>query len=79
MGSKKLTELEDDDLELAKVVQIVSVALSAWKRKPADPPVIYKHLDCQDIKVWLLTCEDDFARNPTNWVKEDIIMILLDE
>jgi len=47
------------------------MALGGSKHKPADPPFVYKHLDYQDVKVWLLACEDYFARNPTYWMKEE--------
>ena len=65
------TTPEDDDPQLAKLVKVMSMALGGSKRKPADPPFIYKHLDYQDVKVWLLACEDYFARNPTYWMKEE--------
>jgi len=61
---------EDDDPPLAKLVKVMSMALGGSKRKPAEPPFIYKHLHYQDVKVWLLACEDYFARNPTYWMKE---------
>ena len=47
------------------------MALGGSKGKPADPPFIYKHLDYQDVKVWLLACKAYFARNPTYWRKEE--------
>jgi len=47
------------------------MALGGSKRKPADPPFIYKDLDYQDVKGLLLACEDYFARNPTHWIKEE--------
>jgi len=62
---------EDDDPRLDKLVKVLSMALGESKRKPEDPPFVYKHLDYQDVKVWLLACEDYFARNPTDWMKEE--------
>jgi len=53
------------------LLKLLSMALGASKLKPADPPFIYKHLDYQDVQVWLLPCEDYFARHPTYWVKEE--------
>jgi len=69
-ASKKPTPPEDNDAQLAKLVKIRSIELGGSNRKPADPPFLYKHLDYQD-KVWLLTCQDYFTRNPTYWVKEE--------
>jgi len=62
---------DDDDPQLAKLVKVMSMALRGSKRKPADPSLVYKYLDYQDVKVWLLACEDYFARNPTYWMKEE--------
>jgi len=52
-------------------VKIMSMALGGSKRKPADTPFSYKQLNYQDVRVWLLACEDYFARNPTYWMKEE--------
>jgi len=71
MVPKKPNQSEKDDPQLTKLVKIMSIALGGSKRKPANPPFIYKHLDYQDVKVWLLACEDYFARNPTYWMKEE--------
>jgi len=55
------TTPEDDDPQLDKLVKVLSMALRGSKRKPADPPFVYKDLDYQDLKVWLLACEEYFA------------------
>jgi len=68
---RRPTTPEEDDPQLAKLVKVISMALGGSKRKPADPTFIYKHLDYQDVKVWLLACEDYFARNATYWMKEE--------
>jgi len=68
---RRPTTPEDDDPQLAKLVKVMSMVLGGSKRKPADPPFVYKHLDYQDVKVWLLACEDYFARNPTDWMNEE--------
>jgi len=52
---------EYDDPQLAKLVKVMSMALGGSTRKPAHPPFIYTHLDYQDVKGLLLTCEDYFA------------------
>jgi len=70
-GHRRPTTPEDDDPQLAKLVKVLGMVLGGSKRKPADPLFVYKHLDYQDVKVWLLACEDYFARNPTYWMKED--------
>jgi len=68
---RRPTTPEDDDPQLAKLVKVMSMVLRGSKCKPADPPFVYKHLDYKDVKVWLLACEDYFARNPTYWMKEE--------
>jgi len=68
---RRPTTPEDDDPQLEKLVKVLGMVLGGSKRKPADPPFVYKHLDYQDVKVWLLACEDYFARNPTYWMKEE--------
>ena len=71
MVPQKPNQSEGDDPQLTKLVKIMSMALGGSKRKPAAPPFIYKHLDYQDVNVWLLACEDYFTRNPTYWMKEE--------
>jgi len=71
MVPKSPNQSERDDPQQTKLVKIMSMALGGSKPKPADPPFIYKHLDYQDVKIWLLACKDYFARNPTYWMKEE--------
>ena len=70
-GPRRPATPEEDDPRLDKLVKVLSIALGESKRKPADPPFVYKYLDYQDVKVWLLACEDYVARNPTYWMKEE--------
>jgi len=70
-GPRRPATPEDDDPRLDKLVKVLSMALGGSKRKPEDPPCVYKHLDYEDVKVWLLACEDYLARNPTYWMKEE--------
>ena len=68
---RRPTTPEDDDPQLAQLVKVISMVLGESKHKPADPRFVYKHLNYQDVKVWLLACEDYCTRNPTYMMKEE--------
>jgi len=45
-------------------------ALGHRTRVPAEPPPMFRNETHQDIRMWLMTCTDDFGRNSWQWEDE---------
>ena len=44
--------------------------MAANGKRPADARTLFQNLTHQNVKLWLLRCEDDFKRNPRQWSSE---------
>ena len=41
------------------------------RRRAAQPPFKFENKLTQDVRVWIMACEDFFGRNARQWEEED--------
>ena len=49
------------------IVQVIGLAMANNGKWEASAPAPFKNLKHQNIKLWLLQCEDYFEQNPMQW------------
>ena len=49
------------------MAQAIGRAIANSGKRQADAPLPFKNRKDQNIKLWLLQCEDYFKRNPNQW------------
>src|SRR6195952_212416 len=45
----------------------IGLAMASGGKRQAEAPPVFKSFKHQNIKLWLLQCEDYFRRNPNQW------------
>ena len=58
------------DPQVAIIAQAIGLAIGENSKRQADAPVPFKNHKHQNIKLWLLQCEDYFKRNPRQWLSD---------
>jgi len=53
------------DPHVAMMAQAIGIAIANSGKRQADAPLPFKNRKDQNIKLWLLQCEDYFKRNPS--------------
>jgi len=49
------------------MAQAIGIAIANSGKRQADAPLPFKNRKDQNVKLWLLQCEDYFRRNPNQW------------
>ena len=49
------------------MAQAIGLAIANSDKRQADAPLPFKNRKDQNVKLWLLQCEDYFKRNPNQW------------
>jgi len=49
------------------MAQAIGIAIANSCKRQADAPLLFKNRKDQNVKLWLLQCEDCFKRNPHQW------------
>jgi len=52
------------------MAQAIGIAIANSGKRRADTPPPFKNQKDQNIKLWLLQCEDYFERNPNQWTSD---------
>jgi len=55
------------DPQVAMMAQAIGIAIAKSGKRQADAPLPFKNRKDQNVKLWLLQCEDYFKRNPNQW------------
>jgi len=55
------------DPQVAMMAQAIGIAIANSGNRQADAPLPFKNRRDQNVKLWLLQCEDYFKRNPNQW------------
>ena len=45
--------------------------MARGSRRAAQPPFKFENKPTQDVRVWIMACEDFFGRNAWQWEEED--------
>jgi len=53
--------------QVAMMAQAIGIAIANSGKRQADAPLPFKNQEDQNVKLWLLQCEDYFKRNPNQW------------
>ena len=46
--------------------------MARGSRRAAQPPFKFENKPTQDVRVWIMACEDFFGRNAWQWEEEDV-------
>ena len=57
----------ENDEQFNLFSRVMANALGQRTRVPAEPPAMFRKEKHQDIRMWLMTCTDDFGRNSWQW------------
>jgi len=55
------------DPQVVMKAQAIEIAIANSGKRQADAPLPFKNRKDQNVKLWLLQCEDYFKRNPNEW------------
>ena len=57
--------------EAERTSEILARTMARGSRRAAQPPFKFENKPTQDVRVWIMACEDFFGRNAWQWEEED--------
>ena len=60
----------DQTMDLNVMGRAIGEGLQTFGKNHAEPPPIFEAKKYENVKLWLISCEDFFNRNPRQWVKQ---------
>ena len=57
--------------EAESISEILARTMARGSRRAAQPPFKFENKPTQDVRVWIMACEDFFSQNAWQWEEED--------